>query len=340
MPHRDIIVLGASAGGVEVLRTVLAGLPEDLPAALFLVMHTPAESPGMLPQILDRQAKLPVHEASDGEPIRHGRVYVARPDRHLMLEERRVRVVRGPKQNRHRPALDPLFRSAAVVFGPRVIGVVLTGNLDDGTAGLRAIKDRGGLAIVQDPREAQFPGMPQSALNHVAIDRVLAVADIAGALQAAVREPVEMVMPAPRPDLQVEARSDAGEERMEDMEKIGTPSVFSCPECSGTLWEVGHADLPRFRCRVGHAYTAEDLVGQQDEAAEDALWAALRSLEENVTLARRMAERFRSTPATVSLSGRYVQKAETLDKHARELRRLLTEKAPAEKVPQEEPQAS
>jgi two-component system chemotaxis response regulator CheB len=340
MPHRDIVVLGASAGGVEALSTVLRPLPEDLPAALFVVLHTSAESPGVLAQILDRDAKIPVHEASDGEPIRHGRVYVARPDRHLMLEERRVRVVRGPKQNRHRPALDPLFRSAALAFGPRVIGVVLTGNLDDGTAGLRAIKDRGGLAIVQDPREARFPGMPQSALNHVEVDRVLALAAIAGALQAAVEEPLEMVQPPPRPDLQVEARSDAGEGHMEDMEAIGTPSVFSCPECSGTLWEVGHADLLRFRCRVGHAYTAENLVGEQAEAAEDALWAALRSLEENVTLARRMAERFGRTPAAASLSGRYAQKAETLDKQARDLRRLLTDKAPAEKIPQEEPQAT
>jgi two-component system, chemotaxis family, protein-glutamate methylesterase/glutaminase len=203
MPHRDIVVLGASAGGVEALSTVLRALPEDLSAALFVVVHTSAESPGVLAQILGRQAKLPVDEASDGEPIRHARVYVARPDRHLMLEERRVRVVRGPKQNRHRPALDPLFRSAAVAFGPRVIGVVLTGNLDDGTAGLRAIKDRGGLAFVQDPREARFPGMPQSALRHVEVDRVLALAAIAGALQATVQEPLEMVQPPPRPDLQV-----------------------------------------------------------------------------------------------------------------------------------------
>jgi two-component system, chemotaxis family, protein-glutamate methylesterase/glutaminase len=340
MAHRDIVVLGASAGGVEALRTILRGLPGDLPAAVFLVTHTSADSPSVLAQVLDRHAKIPVKEATDGEPIRHGRVYVARPDRHLLLEERRVRVVRGPKQNRHRPALDPLFRSAAVAFGPRVIGVVLTGNLDDGTAGLRAIKNRGGLAIVQDPREALFAGMPQSALNHVDVDHVLPVAAIAGAVQAAVEEAVEMVTPAPDPDLEVEVRSDAGEGRMEDMEAIGTPSVFSCPECSGTLWEVGEADLPRFRCRVGHAYTAENLVAQQDEAAEDTLWAALRSLEENVTLARRMTERFRGAAGMASLAARYARKADTLDKHARDLRRLLTEKAPAEKVPQEEPQAT
>jgi two-component system chemotaxis response regulator CheB len=340
MAHRDVIVVGASAGGVTALRQVLGELPRDLPAAAFVVLHMSPDSPGLLAQVLARQSALPIHEAVDGEPIRKGHVYVAVPDRHLMVDTERVRVVRGPKQNRARPALDPLFRAAAVAFGPRVVGVVLTGNLDDGTAGLRAIKERGGLAIVQDPRDAEFPGMPQSAVNHVEVDHTVPLGAIAATIAGAVAQPLDAPLPAPRPDLAVELRSDSGEGRMEDVESIGTSSVFSCPECRGTLWEVGETDLPRFRCRVGHAYSAENLVAEQSDAAEDTLWAALRALEENATLARRMARRFAAAPGGRSLAARYEHKAARHERHSRDLRRLLTETVPDEKAPQEEPQAT
>ena len=337
MQNRDIIVMGASAVVFEVMGEVLRGLPADLPAAVFVVMHISADGPGLLAQVLARHARLPVTEARHGEPLRTGRIYVPRPDHHLLVGEHHVRVLRGPKQNRHRPAVDPLFRSAAMVFGPRVIGVVLTGNLDDGTAGLRAIKDRGGLAVVQDPRDAEFPGMPQSAVNQVAVDLVLPAARIAEALVLATREPLNVPAPPPRPDLEIEVRSDTGEGRTEDLEAIGAPSVFSCPDCSGTLWQVDDADLPRFRCRVGHAYTPETLLAEHDDSLEDALWAALRALEENATLARRLAERFRRSASTASLAGRYEEKARAHERHASELRRVLTEKPPLEKVTQEEP---
>jgi two-component system chemotaxis response regulator CheB len=337
--HRDIIVMGASAGGVEALGAVLRGLPADLPAAVFVVLHMAAGGRSVLGGVLGRKSQLRVQEAVDGEAIRPGRVCVAVPDMHLLLEHDRIRLRHGPKQNRHRPAIDPLFRSAAVAHGPRVIGVVLTGNLDDGTAGLKAIKAQGGLAIVQDPDDAEFPGMPQSAVNHVDVDVRLPVTRISGALVEAVEEDVDLTPPSRNPDLEIGVKSDAGEGHMEDMEQIGTPSVFSCPECSGTLWEVGDADLPRFRCRVGHAYTAESLVAQQDDAVEDALWAALRSLEEHATLARRMAERFRDSPA-VTLSRRYEAKARVHQGHADALRRVLREKPPTEKVPEVEPQAT
>jgi two-component system, chemotaxis family, protein-glutamate methylesterase/glutaminase len=191
MAHRDIVVMGASAGGVETLSELVRGLPKDLPAAVFIVMHMSAHSPGSLASVLGHHAALPVHEAVDGEPIRNGHIYVARPDRHLMLQPDRVRVVRGPKQNRYRPSVDVLFQSSATSFGPRVIGVVLTGNLDDGTAGLKAIKDGGGFAVVQDPRDATFPGMPQSAAKHVAVDLQLPLATLAAGVSAAVRANIE-----------------------------------------------------------------------------------------------------------------------------------------------------
>jgi two-component system, chemotaxis family, protein-glutamate methylesterase/glutaminase len=178
MARRDIIVAGASAGGVEALRTLVGAFPPDLPAAVFVVLHMTPDSPSMIPTILERAGPLPVRVPHDPLEIQHGQIYVPAPDHHLMLEPGTVRLSRGPRQNRTRPAIDPLFRSAADAYGSRVIGVVLTGTLDDGTAGLKAIKHCGGVAVVQDPEDAMFPGMPKSAIAHVAVDHVLPLAQI------------------------------------------------------------------------------------------------------------------------------------------------------------------
>src|SRR5262245_22144995 len=337
MAHRDIVVMGASAGGVEVLRAVLQDLPADLPAAVFIVIHTAPAARGFLARVLGHDVRLPVVEALDGEPIRPGRICIAPPNLHMLLDRDRIRVLHGPKQNRHRPAIDPLFRSAAVAFGPRVIGVVLTGSLDDGTAGLRAVKTQGGFAIVQDPNQAEFAGMPQSAVDHVDVDLVLPMGEIGAAVARTVAVELPKGDARFRPELVVEVRSDSGAGRMEDMEKIGKPSVLTCPECNGTLWEVGATDLPRYRCRVGHAYTAESLVAQEDDAVENALWAALRALEENATLARRMGERFRRSPAG-GLAESYAKKAREHQRHADALRKVLSERPATEQAPQEEPQ--
>jgi two-component system chemotaxis response regulator CheB len=248
--HRDIVAMGASAGGLAAFRTVLGDLPADLPAAVFVVLHV-RQRTGLLAQVLRRFSALPVHEALDGEPIRAGHVYVAKPDHHLLLGALGVRVLRGPKQNRSRPAIDPLFRSAAAAFGPRVIGVILTGNLHDGTSGLQAVKHRGGIALVQEPEEAAFPGMPRSAVDHVDVDQRLPLAAIGAAVTAAVRQDIELREPTPRPDLEVEVRSDA--------EKIaGTHGHM------GT-WTHGHMDTwthVRFR-RVGHTCASENVVAEQ-----------------------------------------------------------------------------
>jgi two-component system chemotaxis response regulator CheB len=190
MQQRDIIVIGASAGGLEALRMLVAALPPTFPAALFVVVHISPQSPGLLPEILDRAGPLPVLSATDQAPIRGGHIYMAPADQHLLLEPGWMRLTRGPKENRFRPAIDPLFRSAAYAFGPQVIGIVLSGMLDDGMAGLWAIKDRGGLAIVQEPSEAPHPSMPQNALTYVAVDYCLRTTDLATALDALVREPL------------------------------------------------------------------------------------------------------------------------------------------------------
>jgi two-component system chemotaxis response regulator CheB len=291
--RRDIIVAGASAGGVEALSTLVSGLPPDLPAALCVVLHLPANGVSALPHILSRAGPLPAVAAENGMAIEHGRVYVAPPDCHLLLSRGHLRVTSGPKENGHRPALDPLFRSAARIYRRRVMGVVLSGALDDGTMGLAAIKMHGGVSIVQDPKDAVFPGMPASAAEQVEIDYCLPVAEIPGVLARLAEEdvPEEGGGSLSPEDEQILANPEPTMQAAELNEGPGAPSVYTCPECSGTLWEVEDGKLVHFRCRVGHAYSIESLMAEQSTSLETALWIALRSLEEKWSLAERMTER-------------------------------------------------
>jgi two-component system chemotaxis response regulator CheB len=219
-------------------------------------------------------------------------MYVAPPDHHLLLEPGHLRVVRGPKENRHRPAVDPLFRSAARAYGPRVIGVILTGALNDGTAGLLAVKQRGGRAVVQDPTDALYPSMPQSAIHYVAVDAIVPLSEIAAVLNRLVDEPAadEAASPVPKEMTQEVEMAAMEKNIVNEQNHVGTPSVFSCPECGGVVWEIQDGTLVRFRCRVGHAFTAETILAQQDEALEEALWTALKTLEERASLTQRMLQ--------------------------------------------------
>jgi two-component system chemotaxis response regulator CheB len=291
MAERNIIVIGTSAGGVEALQRLVARLPENLPAALFVVLHLAPESTSVLPSILRRAGKLPASHPRDKEPIRMGHIYVAPPDLHMLLEDGKIRLSRGPKENRYRPAVDPLFRSAARWYGPRTIGVVLTGALDDGTAGLLAIKKRGGMAIVQDPADAFCGDMPRSAMEFVSVDYVVPLDRIADLLQRLV--PVQVAGNGAGKTAQLKKETEFAEFEMgaiEDENRPGTPSAFGCPECGGVLWEMDGEEMLRFRCRVGHAYTASSLSVEQVEVVEGALWAAMRALEEGASLSRRLAE--------------------------------------------------
>lgn len=292
MPGHDIIVVGASTGGVEALAELVSGLPADLPAALFVVLHIPAQATSALPVILERASPLRAAHAVDGELIRQGRIYVAPPDLHLLVERGRVRLVRGPKENRCRPAVDPLFRSAARAYGPRVIGVILTGALNDGTAGLLAIKRRGGIAVVQDPADAFFPSMPASALEYVKVDHCAPLAQIAPLLTRLAHEPAEQEGAYPlSEDMEIESRlQEMDKETLESVPRPGKISTFTCPECKGPLWELRDGELLRFRCRSGHAFTAESMIDGQSEAVEDALWVAFNILQESAQMSRRMAD--------------------------------------------------
>jgi two-component system chemotaxis response regulator CheB len=324
--NRDIVVIGASAGGVEALQQFVKGLPTKLEASIFVSIHFPERSTSVLPRILSRANTLPAIHAVDGESIVQGRIYVAPPDHHLLLSQNRVRIIRGPRENGHRPAIDPMFRSAAIAFGPRVIGVILTGNLDDGTSGLAAVKRHGGLAFVQDPEDALFPSMPQSAIEHVAVDRVAPLRQLAKLVIEATKEP------APE-NVSIVSQSDIMENELAagDLGAIEQPenhpgrvSGFSCPDCGGVLWEIDDGEFVRFRCRVGHAWTGDALLAQQSDIFEDALWVALRSLEESASLSRQLAAKHRARQSS-SLSARFEEQAEYIEKRAAVIRAALAQ---------------
>jgi two-component system chemotaxis response regulator CheB len=289
--HRDVVVVGASAGGVESLRGLLAALPADLPAAVLVVLHMPSSATSALPAILRRAGQLPVQTASHGEPLRHGNVYTAVPDHHLLVVDDVMALSKGPTENGHRPAADALFRSAARAVGPRAVGVVLSGTLDDGTAGLMSIVARGGAAGVQDPTEAIFPGMPENALREVPTAQVAPVSKLGDVITALVREPVHASPPATMSQLDL-IEADIAEHGLREgdlqMDTMGDPSGFTCPDCDGSL--MAAPGTRRYRCRVGHAWTLEALAEQKDSQLERALWTALRTLDEKISLSRRMQE--------------------------------------------------
>jgi len=322
MPDHGIVVVGASAGGVEALTDLTASLPGDLPAAVFVVLHLPATGTSALPEILRRHGPLPAAHVKDGEPIQPGRVYVAPPDHHVLLRTGHVHLSRGPRENGHRPAIDPLFRSAAREYATRVIGLVLSGALDDGTAGLLAIKSRGGTAVVQDPADALYPGMPGHALEHVQVDHVAAAASMGKLLARLITDlAVPPADPVPRA-MQVEVEMEGFSLEAFEGNHPGRPSGFSCPDCNGVLWQIQDGGLDRYRCRVGHAWSPESLLTQQSEALEAALWIALRSLEERGALARRLAEPARRRGHSITAT-RFEEQAAEAEHAARLVRDLL-----------------
>jgi len=276
-----IVAVGTSSGGLEALRALLGALPEDFPAPLCIVMHTAAETPGILAAILNRSTALDVRYAADGSPLRAGRVYIAQADRHLLVEPGRLRVTAGPRKNRFRPAIDPLFRSVAQVFGPGAVGVLLTGSLDDGTSGLEVIKRLGGAAVVQDPADALFPEMPQSAIEHVAVDHVVPLAGMGPLLTELMRAPGQkQAVEAVPGDVEVEVKIAKAQNPLEaGLERIGEPSRFACPECHGVLLQLKDDSRIRFRCQTGHAYTIDSLVAAISNRVGESLWNAMRSLE-------------------------------------------------------------
>jgi two-component system, chemotaxis family, protein-glutamate methylesterase/glutaminase len=296
-PVRDLVVAGASAGGITALSDLIARLPGDLGAPVLVVVHVPAHRTSVLPNILSRAGRLPALHPEDGETARAGRIYIAPPDRHMLVRDGRIALVNGPRENHHRPAIDALFRSAALEYGRRAIGLLLSGTLDDGTAGLFALKAAGAVTAVQDPDEAAFPDMPLNALAQVKIDHRAPTGQLGTIVSRLVGEPVEPVAKdtGVLSDIEGEYRISANEANPADLSaRSDTPSVFSCPDCDGVLQETEDGGMLRFRCVIGHAYGAQTLMSEQLDGIDGALMAALRALEENAALADRMAKRARS----------------------------------------------
>jgi two-component system chemotaxis response regulator CheB len=324
MASERIVVIGASSGGIEALRVLVSALPADFAAPICVVVHVAATAPGILNEILSRAGKLPAFKTVSLMALRPGRIYVAPPDYHLLVERDAVRTSRGPRENRFRPAIDPLFRSAARAFGPAAVGVVLTGDLDDGTAGLWEIKNQGGVAIVQQPEDALFPSMPNSAIRHVAVDHIVPIKALAPLLVQITSASLPPVAPVPIPrHLEVEMDIANGAPALDvGIERIGKPSPYACPDCHGVLLEV-KADGPlRFRCHTGHAYSVASLIAALDDGIEDAAWNAIRSLDEGGMLIERVA-RHLAERHTDGEAERLVERSREVRDCARAIRNLL-----------------
>lgn len=317
----DITVIGASAGGLTALRTLLRALPADYPAAILVVLHIAPRIDSRLNELLGRAGPLPASWGRDGAPIEPGRISIAPPDQHLLVCGDRLTVTHGPRENRHRPSIDVLFRSAAVAFGRRVTGVVLSGMLDDGAAGLWAIERRGGVALVQDPEEAEYPDMPRNALEAVPAAESLPLAGLSARLIELTREPMSDDAGAIPRDLAHEVRMATDHDtQMEELDALGKRVPFTCPECGGALWELD-GGVPRFRCHVGHAYSLHTLAADQTSRVEAALWAALRSLEESERIATRLA----GVTGGAGPVNYHAEIARSSAEHAKVLRGMLAE---------------
>jgi two-component system, chemotaxis family, protein-glutamate methylesterase/glutaminase len=322
MEPRVLVVVGASAGGLPALYAILEELPASLPAAVVIVVHTRSTG-GLLPQVLSRRTSLTVEAAADGVALAAGTVYVAPPDRHVLVSAKGLRVVRGPRENGFRPAIDPLFRTAARARGSAVIGVILSGALDDGSHGLSAIVRAGGQAIVQDPDDAEIPSMPLAALRQTAVDAVLPAHEIGAAIARACQD-------TPQPETTVMATPDtpepqrpADDTQVADMEaRHGPPTPITCPACGGSLWESADEGVVRYACHVGHQYAPDSLLAEHGEAVEQALWTAVRTLEQHAELRQRMSARAQAAGLSMVAEG-FAEDSRDYHTQAQAIRRLV-----------------
>jgi len=328
-PRRDLVVVGASAGGVPALQTLLGELPAELRMTMLIVVHSSPESPGGLADVLNRGSAYPVSYARDGLEIRYGHVYLAPPDFHLTTDDGHLAVRHGPRENRFRPAVDPLFRSAAASHGERVIAIVLSGSLDDGTHGLAAVKDHGGTAIVQSEEDALVPHMPVSAAHAVAVDYVIPAAEMPRVIAGLVGKSQRT---ASRRAARSTAKKKAAADPPPPADPTKTPTVLTCPECGGALWELDDHGTLRYRCHVGHGMTSEGLAQAQVDGVEESLWRAARALAEHSELRRRMASRARKG-ALSALADAWDMDAEESERRSDEIKQLLESGLPRGAIP-------
>jgi two-component system chemotaxis response regulator CheB len=297
MAKRDIIVVGASAGGVTALINLVKSIPKGINASVFVVLHIPPFSPSNLPAILSRAGLLNATHPKDGELVKPGRIYVAAPDHHMLLEGNRVIMKKGPEENRFRPSIDALFRSAAYVYGPRVIGVVLSGLLNDGTSGLWSVKRLGGVTIIQEPEDADFPSMPLNVLHYVKVDYTVSASNMGDLLNKLTQENAAKMPKISKKEMEslkmevIISKQDNAFEM--GIMNEGDLTPFTCPECHGVLVRLIEGKFIRFRCHTGHAYTASSLLADLSKSVEETLWQAMRGLEETTLLLKQIGEHFK-----------------------------------------------
>lgn len=314
-----LIVIGSSAGGMEALTKLVSQFPKDVPAPIFIVNHMSADTTGeSLVKSLNSSGAILCHHAHDGQVFKNSTLYLAPSDQHMLIVKGKILVTKGARENRARPAIDPLFRSAAVAYGNRVIGVILTGYLDDGTSGMMAIKRCGGVCIAQDPRDASYPDMPQSVISNVGVDHCVPIAEMGELLSNILRSKLPKSRKVPK-DIAIEAKiarrvlSD-----LPSVNALGDHVPFNCPECGGVLWQIAKGDLLRYRCHTGHAFTSDVLLAEQTAKIEETLWVALRMFEERQNLLVTM-DKSQGGKAPTSLS----QRAKDSQVHIDRIRAML-----------------
>ncbi|KAA6438708.1 chemotaxis protein CheB [Dyadobacter flavalbus] len=326
MEKQNIIVMGASTGGFEAFKKIVSDLPPDLDAAIFIVWHMAPTIRGVLPHVLSQVNSIPAAHAVDGEPIVMNRIYVAPPDHHMLLEPGHVRVTRGPKENRFRPAVDPLFRSAAYAYQSRVVGVILSGALDDGTSGLWNIKYRGGKAIAQDPNDSQVPSMPESAIRQVDVDYTVPLAEIGPLLTRLASEPAgvkKQVTMKEDEKTKAEIKIAADDDAFGiNILGYGELSPFACPECHGVLTLLKDGNISRFRCHTGHAYSADVLLETITEKIEESLYSAIRGVDESIMLLNHLGDHFAEANHS-ALAARYFQQAQKAQQRSELVRKAV-----------------
>jgi two-component system chemotaxis response regulator CheB len=326
---RDIIVIGGSAGGLEALSRIVSRLPAELDAAIFIVIHTYPVGDSLLPAILSREGRLLAVVPSDGDPIECDRIYVAPPDCHMLIEPGRIRLSSGPKESGHRPAIDPLFRSAARAYGERVIGVVLSGTLDDGSNGLRVIRRHGGSAMAQDPKEALFPQMPRNAIARAEPQHVAPAAEIARLIATHSGKSVQggELRNGMSEAMSTGVNPNGGERPIGANDVEGTPTGIACPECHGVIWASEDDESQEFHCRVGHAYSSDALLQAHSDSVEAALWAGVRALQEQASLTKHLAGKADRRGDRLT-AGRLRERGNTADEHAARIEEILLRRTP------------
>ncbi|HEY9000305.1 MAG TPA: chemotaxis protein CheB [Mucilaginibacter sp.] len=325
MDINSVVVIGGSAGGYQAVADLMAHVPADLDTSFFVVVHVSRKSVGaILVQHIQRNTSYQCSLAKDNEPIKKGHLYVAPPDFHLIIKNGHMRVFRGPHENRWRPSIDVLFRSAAAAYDSNTVGIILSGLLDDGTSGMSAIKRSGGICIVQEPHDAEFDDMPNNVLNNVNVDHSVPVSEMGYVLDDIFSKPFQNKDLKKVPD-DVKIESEITERmntNMNELDKIGVRSNYSCPDCGGALWEMKDDTVPRYRCYTGHVFTGNVLLEKQAEGLEESIWISIRMLEERRNLLKRMAK----NPAHSSVIDGDVdmdEKADELEKHIERMKSLL-----------------